>query len=284
MELRDALDLERAITHGWEGFKLSPWVMGVGSLLILMTSSNSGNINVGDLEGLTDDGEGGMIIAAVLLAMAGVACFCMVMGFLINAWIMPGFIRVHRELVADGETSFSTLFSGFDVLFRMILWKFLVGFITFGIIAVSVLPGGFFLVAGSGLVAGSMGDAQLPALFAGGGALTIGFVLLFVGIVIAIVVATYVSLGLSFGSQAIALDGLGPIEALERSWTLVDGHRWPLLLFTMVLGLVSLLGMMACCVGIIVTSGIAGLGWTEAYLIATCEDWEEFYMLRPQAE
>ena len=282
MELRDALDIERAITHGWEGFKLSPWVMGVGSLLILMTSGNSGNFNVGDLEGLTEGGEGEMIVAGVLLAMAGIGCFCLVMGFLINSWIMPGFIRVHRDLVVDGEGDFSTLFSGFDVIFRMILWKFLRGFITFGIISVSVLPGGFLLLAGSGLLAGAMGDVQLPSLLVGGGALTVGFVLMFAGIIVAIVVATYVSLGLSFGSEAIALDGLGPIEAMEKSWTLVSGHRWPLLLFSMVLGIVSFMGMMACCVGIIVTSGIAGLGWTEAYLIATCDDWEEFYMLRPQ--
>ncbi len=282
MELRDALDIERAITHGWEGFKLSPWVMGVGSLLILMTSSNSGNLNVGDLEGLSEGGEGEWFIAGVLVAMAGIACFCVVLGFLVNSWISPGFIRVQRDLVVDGEGDFSTLFSGFDVLFRMILWKFLVGFITFGIIALSLLPGGVFLLGGSGLLTKAMGDGDVPSLLVGGSALTVGFVLMFVGIVVAIAVATYVSLGLSFGAEAIALDGLGPIEAMEKSWTMVSGHRWPLLLFSMVLRIVSFMGIMACCVGVIVTSGIAGLGWTEAYLIATRDDWEEFYMLRPQ--
>jgi uncharacterized oligopeptide transporter (OPT) family protein len=79
------------------------------------------------------------------------------------------------------------------------------------------------------------------------------------------------------GELVITLEGLGAMDALDRSWALASGRRFSLLLFFFVfaiLGLVaSLVGLMMCCVGWFVTvpafRAIYDTAFTEGFLLLT---------------
>jgi Membrane domain of glycerophosphoryl diester phosphodiesterase len=55
---------------------------------------------------------------------------------------------------------------------------------------------------------------------------------------IGIPVAIFVGLGWSLVFPAILLEGRGAIDAMRRSWELVDGHRWRLLVCLVLIGLI----------------------------------------------
>jgi hypothetical protein len=65
----------------------------------------------------------------------------------------------------------------------------------------------------------------------------------------------YVILGVSMWRQAIAIEGLGPLQALRRSWELASGHRLRLALFWIVLSLVKFVGfwggLLMCICGVV---------------------------------
>jgi uncharacterized membrane protein len=88
----------------------------------------------------------------------------------------------------------------------------------------------------------------------------IGLILLIVpGIIFAVVYGFY---GFVIAERG---DGVGVGEALARSADLTRGHRWQLFGLAIVLGLINLVGLIACFVGVLFTSGITLLAWAYAY-------------------
>jgi hypothetical protein len=79
----------------------------------------------------------------------------------------------------------------------------------------------------------------------------------------------YVGIGLAFGDRAVVIDGLGPTAALDRSWSLAKGNRIQLFVFLFVTRLFWLVGILLCCIGIVLTRAIVDVGTTEAYMLAT---------------
>ena len=76
----------------------------------------------------------------------------------------------------------------------------------------------------------------------------------------------YVALGISLAEQAVALEGLQPVESLKRSWSLVSGHRLMLLLYWVVTGIFTSLGVCLCFFGLFVTGTMALTARSESYL------------------
>lgn len=68
-----------------------------------------------------------------------------------------------------------------------------------------------------------------------------------------------------FAMPLIAERGLGPFEAIGESWNQLKGHLWMAMLFYFVVGLVSVLGVLACCVGILVTLPLTAVCSTLIY-------------------
>jgi len=97
----------------------------------------------------------------------------------------------------------------------------------------------------------------------------IGVAILVAGFVVYLPVIVYIGLGLSFVDQAVALEGLQPVESLRRSWSLVSGHRWMLLLYSIVTGIFAVIGVCACCIGIFLTGTMTEIAKTESYLALT---------------
>ena len=121
---------------------------------------------------------------------------------------------MHREVLTDGVSFPGRLFGGKEQFKSMAMWKFLKGVIGLGTGMVAMAPGGAIAIVG---------------------AIQENETLLLVGVILILLIGlpaiVYVSLGLMLGEHAVALEDMGPMDALERSWSLARGNRFSLLLF-----------------------------------------------------
>lgn len=203
------------------------------------------------------EGVGIAVGIAIVLAVV----FALVMLILaFRAWFVPGYIRVHREILETGAGQWVTLFSGADRFVSMFLWQLLGGAVGLGSFVVLSIP------AAVPLVYGIMNDNTMLALVGGA-----------IGLVFTLPAAIYIALGMSLGDHAVVLDELGAVDALARSWSLVSGNRLWMFFYNFVTMLVQILvalpGLCLCCVGIYLTRplgfAIRDLGVTESYLLHT---------------
>jgi uncharacterized membrane protein len=86
------------------------------------------------------------------------------------------------------------------------------------------------------------------------------------GLLFCLVPGIFLAICWMFTGLAIVDRDLGPIEAMGRSWDLTKGHRWDLLLFLLLCFGVNLLGLLACCVGLIFTSAMTQIAVAWVYL------------------
>ncbi len=197
---------------------------------------------------------GGILVGAVclmglMLIFAGV-----------RAWVHVGYIRLHEEVIIEGDGSFGTLFGGGDRFVDMLLWKLLKMGIGFGVALASMLPGGIVLGAGAAM------DSE-PLIMG-------GVVLM---MLIWLPVAIYVGLGMMLGEHVLVLENKGVMDTLGRAWSLADGNRVTIFVFAFMAGLAqfaaAIVGLMMCCVGVIITSpgcrALVDVGWTESFLFHT---------------
>jgi len=86
------------------------------------------------------------------------------------------------------------------------------------------------------------------------------------GMVLLIVPGIILSLGWSLAITALVDKNLGPIEALKESWRLTTGHKGDIFLLGLLLLLVTIAGVCACGVGLLVTYPIMYIAITYVYL------------------
>ncbi len=85
------------------------------------------------------------------------------------------------------------------------------------------------------------------------------------GTLLLIVPGIILWLGWSMALFFVVDDDLGSIEAMSKSWRLTKGEKWHLLGWYIVVGFLITLGLLLCCVGMLVTIPIAGLGTAFIY-------------------
>ena len=177
-----------------------------------------------------------------------------------RCWLDLRAIRAHRRILEEGantgEESSGRLGDLFR--FRLMAWG-----LVLGSLLIACLPGLGFIWFG--------GSAISPVW------VLLGLVLL---LLFGIPVWIYVSMGIYLGDRLVVLRGLGPVQALESSWSLARGNRTSLLIFRVVLvgaKLVSVvLGLLLCGVGVLVTwplgRAIAEAALSEAVLVQDLQD------------
>lgn len=137
----------------------------------------------------------------------------------------------------------------------VLLATFLIGIIEFVLIVlvllVFMIP--FFLVVVNAASARSYDSASASI----GGA----FAIIFLMIVALIVVGCFLTVKFAFTSSAVALEGLGPVDALKRSWSLSKGSFWRILGRIWLIGIVT--GLTSAVLGGIV-GAILGVGAAAA--------------------
>ena len=137
----------------------------------------------------------------------------------------------------------------------VLLATLLIGIIEFVVIVlvllVFMIP--FFLVVVNAASARSYDSASASI----GGALSIIFLM----IVALIVVACFFTVKFAFTSSAVVLEGLGPVDAIKRSWSLSKGSFWRILGRILLIGVV--IGLISSVLGGIV-GAILGVGAAAA--------------------
>ena len=119
------------------------------------------------------------------------------------------------------------------------------------VLLVFMIP--FFLVVVNAASARSYDSASAGI----GGA----FAILFLMIVALIVVACFFTVKFAFTSSAVVLEGLGPVDAIKRSWSLSKGSFWRILGRIWLIGIVT--GLISTVLGGIV-GAILGVGAAAA--------------------
>ena len=137
----------------------------------------------------------------------------------------------------------------------VLLATLLIGIIEFVVIVlvllVFMIP--FFLVVVNTASARSYDSASAGI----GGALSIIFLM----IVALIVVACFFTVKFAFTSSAVVLEGLGPVDAIKRSWSLSKGSFWRILGRILLIGVV--IGLISSVLGAVV-GAILGVGASAA--------------------
>ena len=81
-------------------------------------------------------------------------------------------------------------------------------------------------------------------------------VAIFFGVLALIIPGIVLALGFTFVNQVVVDKNMGWFEALRASWRLADGYKIDLFLFAIVCGLLNFVGLLACCIGIVVTNAV----------------------------
>ena len=79
------------------------------------------------------------------------------------------------------------------------------------------------------------------------------------GLLLLIIPGIMAALGFQFATFVVVDKNIGYIDALKASWRMTDGYKGQLFAFLFLIALLNLGGVLACCVGMIVTNAI-GMG------------------------
>jgi uncharacterized membrane protein len=101
--------------------------------------------------------------------------------------------------------------------------------------------------------------AYIVATILFGLAFLLGFILLIVPGIIVLIVWQF------FGYVIVENPQTSATEALRRSAEITKGHRWELFGLGLLLIGINFLGLLACCVGVLFTEGIAAVAVAYAY-------------------
>jgi len=275
MDFKTAFDPFRAARHGIASLKLEPTPVIAGGFLMFALKACQGG-GSGRFPSSTGGSGADGIGIALMLALAGVGMCMAIAVMAARAFIEPGTYRVGERLTVDGACGLDTLFSGKDVWLSMIGYGLLRGLIMLGVLVVTLLPGG--LLVGLAFFTANGGDPSIPLVAAGA----------LIGTLLAVPTIIFVALGLQLGSYAISIDRMAAMEALDFSWTKAKGNRLSLLWFDLITGAANLaavsLGVMTCCVGLLVTmpvtAGVIFCAQANAYLMLTRDDYEDFALVK----
>jgi uncharacterized membrane protein len=117
--------------------------------------------------------------------------------------------------------------------------------------------------------------AGVGDLFAGGpfiamfGALLLNLVCVLAGTAACIVPGVILALGWAFFTPLLLEKNLGSVEALQASWRLTMGHKGQLFLLWLFFVALAIVGLIACCVGVVVSMAIIQLANAFVYLRLT---------------
>lgn len=136
--------------------------------------------------------------------------------------------------------------------------------IRFGAAVFSTLLYPGFIVAGLKAIRG--GKVEFIDLFAGfrrlGAVLAwsiVGGILTGVAMLVFVLPGIIVALGLSQAGYLVFDRGIGGIDGLKASWKLMTGYRWSFFVLMLALIGINILGLMALCVGVLVTAPLTAI-------------------------
>lgn len=245
MRFRDAYDPFRAISGAVRLIQAAPLTILTGAILVVVTHPTGGlQARIGN----EVNGPQALFLVLFSLLIALVL-------LLLNSLFYVGFATAVERVAVTGEDQIGDLFRP-----RGRLWTFLLtSLLTLLALIVGLVP--FLMLAGGLAAVGLLLGSEEAAVALG-----------LLGLVIFSPAYIYITLGVLLAPYAAAFERMGPFEALSRSWGLVKGNRLWLFWYLLVQTVFVLLGLLLCCVGIIVTSAVSIIAGFEAYLRLVRDD------------
>ena len=243
MEFRRAFDPVRALGSAWRLILRAPLTLIAGGVFIALTGGGFQNFSF-SFEDERLHWFGALAVGSI---MAVACCFGLIL-WTINSFLRVGLARATLRVMATGTESFSDLLEGRELWVPMLLARFLKALLG----TAALLPLG--VIAGGPIVLGGLLDLEEVGILVG---ILLG--LLYVPIWI------YIALGLVLVESAVALEAKDPIGAIQRSWQIASGNRVQLLLYFVVSYVVAFSGVCLCCIGVLFTSALTSIAWTESY-------------------
>lgn len=258
---RDDFSFDRLWSFTFEAWK-KQWVMLSVAVLALGGVYVMGSFVLqlfigGSTALLGRGGEGG---GGSLGAVAGMMGFFTIGIFVLLMVVGVGFIGLLRmccDVLLGKPADFGQLFGQFSKLGRAIALLLMMGAIT---MIPLVVIGGVFGGAGFAIGAAAADSDAAPAAFGG------LFALMALGYLVALVAIIWVSLPFTFSMLELAHTEASAVECLKRGYQLAKGFRLQIFAYRLVGGLIGMLGMLACCVGVLPAYALAFMLETSLYL------------------
>lgn len=255
MEFPSALDPLRSLKAVWRAVRASPgaiggwWGIGLGGGLVLYFAfylvvfvlMAAGGAAGGESEGAQFALGGAVLVLALgfILAM-----------FLVQCWWRVGLENMLADTLRTGGSQLADAWKPRGRMWSVVGAHLLVALIMLGAY-LPVLPGAVLVG-----VAAEQSEALSVVLAFGLGLLWAVFFV-------------YLLLGFAFAPFSAALDPVGPVEALARSWRAARGRRLRMIWFWIATMLFALAGFLLLCVGYLATSALLLLMPAEAWLALT---------------
>jgi hypothetical protein len=245
-------DLGRLASYALERFRTEWLVLTAATLLWLMASLAGGAVgsvltNVLTLALGATVGTERERLAAVAVAVAVGQGVGFTLNVVVQGGLLMGLVRMAFDVLQGGRADLGRLFSQFGKLGTYAVLQLL-------ILLVVGVPLLLFL---GGLVAVALvtlaGQARPESLREAADLLAAGPLLAVLGLGMLALVPVLVYVGLPLGLAPLELtwSGCGARESLTRSWSLAAGHRFTMLGMSLLGGALGLLGVLACCVGLV---------------------------------
>ncbi len=250
MQFEQAFDPFRAISASWDILKRAPLAIFVGGFIVISVTEGDDGLRIGELwkSGTYIRWEDlpAVFWKALIGAFSLIADIALL---LIACFFMTSFAGVVERVVRTGSVQLADLFDPRGRFTNQLLATLLGG----AIFCIGVVP----IWLGYELLFW-IGNSLDQNWIAG-----VGLVFL---LVIWLPVILDIYLGLRLADKAVSLEGLGPADALRRSWELARGNRFRLALYLIVTGIFAMLGILACGVGVLVTGPMRVVALNESYL------------------
>jgi len=230
------------LSRTWEIYKgkLGPVILGVIAVTMLQQGSS---FALQMLAPAVRAATGSEVAGVVVMGMG------QLFNFVFSQWLALGLILYLLKLGRGQEANFGDVFSGGPHLISA-----LVAMLLFGLAIVPVALIGLAIGGGAYL---AIGESPVTA------------VIIVITSLICVVPIVYISLMFSQFQYLIVDRGVSAMESLRLSRVVTEGNKVWILLLGILAGLITMVGVFACCVGVVFTAPYAMFAYTICYLVMT---------------
>lgn len=246
MDFPRALDPFRALSASFRVLSAATGPILIGGILLTILGGLGPKIGINFDDELDIDRD-------VLPFVLGIGCCVGLAFFVLESFLAIGYARAVEEVERTGRTTWERVHGGGDLFPSMLGARLLSLVLQIAIVLPWILVGVGCAVLENALDA----PDELVAVFG------------VLGFLVYLPVALYLFLGLSFVTQAVALDRESATGAIARSWELARGRRLALFFFAICNAVLTFVGFCVCCVGVLFTGTLAIVSWNDAYLALT---------------
>lgn len=232
------------LSKAWECFQRN-WGLCVVGTLILFAISAVVQIPMQVAQTMLERfmGNGSTVQIWMMIGMGVVFLFFYALATGVSTILSAGFMYFFIESLRTGKSNIDNLFAGFrasnwiQLLLAMLVWILAV----FLILAVLLAPG-IFLTATM--------KSSVPVIVAG---------------LLAMIPLTYLAVPLGFVFPLIVDKKIGFWQAITTAIKTVHRQWFQVLGLMILVGLIAMAGMLACCIGLLATMPLGYLIWCQGY-------------------